>query len=155
MSDPVKLKIQQESEDSKIRKTPTSFLEGAGLSGQEGELVIDIYQTETELIIQSAIAGIKPEDLDVTIERDLITIRGNRKEPQAGDEDKSSSSPLADARVRDYFIQECYWGAFSRQVILPVEVDPDRTEASMKQGILMIRIPKILREKKRSIEVKG
>ena len=106
----------------------------------EGELAIDVYQTESHLVIQSAIAGVKPEDLDISMERDIITIKGIRQKPfeESG----------------DYFTQECYWGPFSREVILPVEVDPDRAEATMKDGILTIRIPKILREKKRRIKVR-
>ncbi len=106
----------------------------------EGELTIDVYQTETELVIQSAIAGVKPEDLDISMERDVITIKGNRQKPFEEE--------------GDYFAQECYWGPFSREVILPAEVDPERTEAVMKDGILTIRIPKILREKLLRIKVR-
>ena len=106
----------------------------------EGELAIDVYQTETDLVIQSAIAGVKPEFLDISMERDVITIKGSREKPFEEE--------------GDYFTQECYWGSFSREVILPVEVDPDKAEATMKEGILTIRIPKILREKKRRIKVK-
>jgi len=106
----------------------------------EGQLAIDVYQTEDELVIQSAIAGVKPENLDISIEKDVISIRGKREKPF---EEK-----------KDYFSQECYWGAFSREIILPVEVDPNRVKASMKEGILTIRIPKILREKKRKIVVR-
>ena len=106
----------------------------------EGELAIDVYQTETHLVIQSAIAGVKPEDLDISMERDILTIKGIRQKPFEEN--------------GDYFTQECYWGPFSREVILPVEVDPDRAEATMKDGILTIRIPKILREKRRQIKVR-
>ncbi len=107
----------------------------------EGQLAIDMYQTETGLIIQSAIAGVSLENLDIVMERDVITIRGIRAKPFEEE--------------GDYFIQECYWGAFSREVILPVEVDPDRAEASMKEGILTIRLPKILREKRRRIKIRA
>ncbi len=106
----------------------------------EGQLAVDVYQTENDLVIQSAIAGIKPENLDISMERDVITIKGIREKPF---EEKG-----------DYFSQECYWGPFSRKIILPVEVDPNRATAEMKEGILTIRIPKILREKKRKIVVK-
>jgi len=106
----------------------------------EGELAIDVYQTETELVIQSAIAGVKPEDLDISMERDIITIKGSRQKPFEEN--------------GNYFTQECYWGLFSREVILPVEVDPGRAEAAMKDGILTIRIPKFLREKQRRIKVR-
>ncbi len=104
----------------------------------EGELAIDVYQTENDLVIQSAIAGVKPESLDISIENDVIIIKGNREKPEVGGV---------------YFTQECYWGPFSRKVILPVEIDPNRIEATMKEGILTIRMPKILRERKRKIIV--
>ena len=106
-----------------------------------GQLAIDIYQTANELVIQSAIAGVRPASLDVTIEKDIVTITGIREKPLE--------------ETGDYFTQECYWGPFAREVILPTEVDPNRVEAEMKDGILTIRIPKILRDKKRRIIVKG
>lgn len=106
----------------------------------EGQLTVDVYQTENDLVVQSAIAGIKVEDLDVLIEDDLITIKGNRPNPLQ--------------ETGDYFIEECYWGQFSRKIILPVEVDSSRADAAMKDGILTIRIPKIQREKKKKVIVK-
>lgn len=106
----------------------------------EGELAIDVYQTENYLVIQSAIAGVKPENLDLTLEGDRVTIRGSREKPTTEE--------------GDYFTQECYWGPFSREVILPVEIDPNRAEAEMKEGILIVKIPKIQREKKRKIIIK-
>lgn len=107
----------------------------------EGQLAIDVYQSDSELVIQSAIAGVKPEDIDISIDDDVITIRGKR-------------GKFSDEQS-DYFYQECYWGAFSRQIISPVEIDPGRVDASLKNGILTIRIPKILRSKKRKIVIKG
>jgi HSP20 family molecular chaperone IbpA len=106
-----------------------------------GQLAVDVYQTETELVIQSAIAGVKSEDLDISLEGDVITIAGERKRPF---EEKG-----------DYFSQECYWGKFSRQIILPVEVDPNRIEANLKDGILTIKTAKLQKEKKRRIIVRG
>ena len=108
---------------------------------QEGQLAIDIYQTENELVIRSAIAGVKPESVEISFEKDIITIRGRREKPLKEEE--------------DYFSQECYWGPFSREIILPVEVDPNLAEATMKEGILTIRLPKIEREKKKKIIVRG
>ncbi|MFH1036678.1 MAG: Hsp20/alpha crystallin family protein [Patescibacteria group bacterium] len=113
------------------------------LSGEpEGQLAIDVYQTEESLVIQTAIAGVKPDSLDISIEGDMITIRGSREKP-------------AETGERNYFYQECFWGPFSRQIVLSVEVDPSRTEAALKEGILTVRIPKIERERKRKIIVKG
>lgn len=107
-----------------------------------GQLAVDVYQTDDELVIQSTIAGVKPEDLDISIEGDVIAIRGAREKP------------AQDSEI-NYFYQECYWGPFSREIILPCEVDPSRVEATMKEGVLTVRIPKIEREKKRKIMVKG
>jgi len=105
----------------------------------EGQLAIDVYQTESDLVVQSAIAGVRPENLDIALEKDILTIKGLREKPF--DEEG------------DYFSQECYWGPFSREIILPAEVDPNQATAKMKEGVLTIRIPKILREKKRKVVV--
>jgi HSP20 family protein len=131
-----------EEKEVEIKKlTPTKTTEDKEeWFESEGKLAVDVYQTESELIIQSAVAGVKVEDLDILIERDLISIRGVREKPFSEE--------------GDYFTQECYWGPFSREIILPVEVDPNRIEASMKEGVLTVRIPKLLREKKRKIKVK-
>jgi len=109
--------------------------------GPVGQLAVDVYQTDKELIIQSAVAGIKSEDLDISIENDTLIIKGIRERP--GEE-----------KERNYFYQECYWGPFSRKIILPCEVDSSRAEAIMKEGIFTIRMPKIEREKKRKITIK-
>lgn len=107
----------------------------------EGELVVDLYETEKDLVIISAIAGIIAEDLDILIEKDLMRIQGNRQAPE-------------EAKGRKYFLQEIYWGPFSREIVLPKEVDSSRAKASMKAGILIIKIPKIEREKKKKIKIK-
>ena len=107
----------------------------------EGQLAIDVYQTENDLVIQSAIAGVRTENLEIALEKDILTIKGIREKPF--DEEG------------DYFSQECYWGPFSREIILPAEVDPNQATAKMKEGVLTIRIPKILREKKRKVIVTG
>jgi len=109
--------------------------------GPVGELAIDVYQTEDELVIQSAIAGVNPEDLDISIENDFLTIKGTRENP-------------AEEKEKNYFYQECYWGPFSKKIILPCEVDSSRVTATMKLGVLTIRMPKIERDKKRKIQVK-
>jgi len=112
-------------------------------SKSEGQLVIDLYETDDYFVIQSAIAGIKTEDLDISIENGIVTIRGER-EKCIEEEDKKSK----------YIYQECHWGSFSRQVILPGEIDNSKTEASMKEGILTLRIPKIKKKSKKKITIK-
>ena len=140
-----KVKIKEEIE-TKINKEekPASAEDSAGKEKwfeQKGELTVDVYQTEDDLVIQSAVAGVRPENLDIVIENDILTIEGNRRKP---DEDKE----------KNYFYQECYWGPFSKRIILQEEVDNSRVEAMMKDGILTIRIPKIQRKRKRKVVVK-
>jgi len=107
----------------------------------EGELAIDMYQTDEELVILSAIAGVKPEDLNLYLEGDVLFIEGERKKPT---EEK-----------RDYFLQECYWGRFSRKIVLPVEINPEKISATFKDGILTIRIQKISKERRKKISIKS
>ena len=112
------------------------------LSEYEGELNIDMYQTKDNVIIKSTIAGVKPDDLDITIANDMVTIRGERKR-----EDKIEQG--------DYFYQECYWGGFSRSVILPVDIDSEGVEADLKDGILTVILPKAAKAKTKKIRVKS
>jgi HSP20 family protein len=108
----------------------------------EGQLTIDVYQTDNDVVIKSTIAGVKPEDLDVNINNDMITIRGERKQDE-------------EVPGENYYYQECYWGGFSRSVILPVDVLADKVEASMKNGILTIRMPKADNTRTKKIQVRG
>jgi HSP20 family protein len=108
---------------------------------REGQLTVDVFQDDTNVVIQSTIAGVSPDDLDVSITNDMVTIRGERR--QAFETD-----------AEDYFYQECYWGTFSRSIILPVEIDADRAEAKIKNGILTIRIPKANAAMTRKLKVK-
>ena len=106
----------------------------------EGHLTIDVYQTEDEVVIQSTIAGVDTNDLDISVTNDMVTIKGKR---QPEDNIKSS----------DYYWQELYWGPFSRSIILPVDVDSDAAKASMKNGLLTIRLPKMDRVKTKKIRI--
>ena len=108
----------------------------------EGELAVDVYQTNDEIVIQSTIAGVKSEDLDISIENDTVTISGERKN-------------VVEDSGKNYFYQECFWGAFSRQIILPEEVDGSRAEATMKDGVFTLRLPRIERQKVRKVKVTG
>jgi len=107
----------------------------------EGQLAVDVFQTKDNIIVKSTIAGIKPEDLEIYVHNDLLTIRGKREEEKT-EEDS------------EYFYKECYWGGFSRSVILPVEVQVDKVEASMKNGVLTIVMPKSNKSKLVNVEVK-
>lgn len=109
--------------------------------GEEGQLSVDVYQDGDNIIVKSTIAGIEPEDVDISITNDMLTIRGERKQEKT-------------QRGKEYFFQECYWGAFSRSIILPVEVDVKKIDATIKNGILTIVLPKIEQKSKKSIKVK-
>ncbi|MES2315724.1 MAG: Hsp20/alpha crystallin family protein [Patescibacteria group bacterium] len=109
---------------------------------EEAELAVDVYQTGTDIIVQTMVAGVKPEDIELTIARDLLTIRGKREENRSIDEDK-------------YFVKELYWGKFSRSISLPHEVEPEEVDATERHGLLTIRLQKVDKEKKNTVKVKS
>lgn len=119
-------------------------VEKGWLSSQkpEAKLSIDLYETDDNLVIQSTIAGVKADDLNIAVENGMLSIRGSRKKPE-------ESSSLQ----KKYLYQECYWGAFSKKIILPEEVDPSQVQATIKEGVLTISIPKVKRKEKRKIEI--
>ena len=106
----------------------------------EGQLAIDVYQTPGEIIIKAPIAGVRQEDLDVTITDEQVTIRGERHDAQT-------------EAVESYMVQECYWGAFSRIYSLPIAVDSDKATARLVNGILTITIPKAAKARTKTIAV--
>ncbi|MCB9834670.1 Hsp20/alpha crystallin family protein [Candidatus Nomurabacteria bacterium] len=106
----------------------------------EGQLNVDVYQTKTHVVIMAPIAGISPDKLDIAISDDVVTIRGSREES-------------SQTKGRDYYIQECFWGSFSRSVILPTPAIADKAEAKMENGVVTIKIPKVAQEKVRKIKV--
>ncbi|MFA5936315.1 MAG: Hsp20/alpha crystallin family protein [Candidatus Paceibacterota bacterium] len=109
---------------------------------EEMELTVDVYQTPTDIVIQTMVAGVRPEDLELTIARDMVTIRGKREENRNVDEE-------------NYFIKELFWGKFSRSIVLPQEVEPEEVDATEKHGLLTIKIQKVDKEKKNTIKVKS
>lgn len=106
---------------------------------EEGRLAVDVYEEDGEYVVTSTIAGLHPDDLEVFANHDMLTIRGTRHEPHEHIKGR-------------YLVQECHWGTFSRSVILPTEIDADRVSANLKNGVLVIRIPKMERSRKIPIE---
>ncbi|HVE80549.1 MAG TPA: Hsp20/alpha crystallin family protein [Candidatus Dormibacteraeota bacterium] len=106
----------------------------------EGQLAVDVYQTKENVVIKAPIAGVDPKNLEVAIAEDVVTIRGERVEESVVDREH-------------YYVQECYWGAFSRSIILPASVNADKAEASLKNGVLTISIPKVVQDKVKKIRV--
>jgi len=105
----------------------------------EGQLSVDVYQKGDVIVVKSTIAGVEPEDLEIFLNRDMLTIKGKREQearPESG----------------EYFIRECYWGKFSRTIILPSDVKSEEAKAMLKDGILTVVMPKA--QHSRSIPVK-
>lgn len=113
-----------------------------GEGDYDGQLAVDVFQTPETIVIKSPIAGVVPEDMDIAVNGDVVTIRGRRQQQETVAE-------------HDYLFQECYWGGFSRSIILPTEVDVARVTAEMKNGILTVTLPKAKHQSVRVIRVTG
>jgi len=107
----------------------------------EGQLAIDVYQTENDVVLKAPIAGVPRENLEISITDEVINIKGERKE-------------VSEIAKENYFAQECYWGAFSRSYVLPIAVNSEKAAATLKNGILTITIPKLEKTKTKTIEIK-
>jgi len=108
----------------------------------EGQLSVDVYQTPTHIVIKAHVAGVRPDDLDISITRDMVIIKGKREEARETSGD-------------DYFFKELYWGSFSRTILLPQEIEVEEAEATEKHGLLTLKLPKIDKEKQTKLKVKG
>ena len=129
-----------QEEEPSIKETikPNIFEE----SDEDAQLTVDVYQTPSEIIIKTMVAGVKPEDLDVSITRDSVTIRGKRNE------DKTVSGD-------EYLHRELYWGSFVRTITLPEEIDVDEAGAVEKYGMLILSLPKLDKNRHTKLKVKG
>lgn len=119
---------------------PTSFgsQDWFAPTAEEGQLSVDVFRDADDLVIRSTVAGVKPEEIDISMHGDLLTIRGKRQSEREVDE-------------QQWFYRECYWGSFSRSIVLPYEVVTDQAKASLKNGVLEVRIP--IREHGKRLEV--
>ena len=128
----------QKENDNESAKETTDWMEE---KNEDVELTVDVYQTPDNIIVKTMVAGVNPDDLDISITRDMITISGSREEKHIISED-------------DYFSKELYWGSFSRSITLPEEVDIDGAEAIEKHGLLTLKLPKVNKERKTRLKVK-
>jgi len=108
---------------------------------EEGQLAVDIYQTDDDLIIKSTIAGATSKDIEISLVDDMLTIRGQREQDE-------------EVAIDAYLYRECYWGRFSRSIVLPVEVRGDKVIASLQNGVLTVVLPKTKRSKHTKIRIK-
>jgi HSP20 family protein len=115
---------------------------GEEMEDYEGQLAVDVYQTKENVVIKAPIAGVTAENLDISISEEVVTIRGERVEEKEVDREH-------------YYVQECYWGSFSRSVILPTSTVAEKANASLKDGVLTITIPKLAQDKVKKIRVRS
>ena len=138
--------------DDELETPEPSFARKLGVSSSpiparqeertEGHLPVDVYQTPTDIIIRTFVAGVRPDEVGVSISRDMVVIEGAR------DERNETTSP-------DYVSQELFWGTFSRTIMLPSEVDVDGAQASSKDGLLTIVLPKLDRTRQTKLKVRS
>ena len=108
----------------------------------EGQLPVDVYQTPSEIVLRTFIAGVRPDDMNVSISRDMVTIEGSREERAAVTEN-------------DYFHHELFWGSFTRTILLPQEVDVENSSAGAKDGLLTIILPKLDKARQTKLRIKS
>ncbi|OGN03086.1 MAG: hypothetical protein A2651_03675 [Candidatus Yanofskybacteria bacterium RIFCSPHIGHO2_01_FULL_42_12] len=106
----------------------------------DGQLTVDVYQTDNDIVIQSTIAGVDQSNIDISVTNDMVTIKGRRPSPEK-------------VRPSDYYYQELFWGPFSRSIILPEDIDSDNAKASMKNGLLTISLPKLSKSRTKKIKI--
>ncbi|MSR87997.1 MAG: Hsp20/alpha crystallin family protein [Candidatus Zambryskibacteria bacterium] len=111
-------------------------------SEEDAQLTVDVYQTSSEIVVKTMVAGVRPEDIDVQITRDSVTIYGERSEERTSTDD-------------DYIHRELYWGSFSRTISLPEEISVDEAEAVEKHGVLILHLPKLDKNRQTKLKVKG
>jgi HSP20 family protein len=138
LTGPAKKPEKKKEEETKAEPEKSEIQQQLPQKG--GQLTLDIYETDDEFIIQSTVAGVKPEDLDISIDGDLVSIKGSRER-------------FSEEKKGKYIYQECYWGEFSREIILPEEVDETKIEATIKNGVFTLKLPKAHKSKKKKIEI--
>lgn len=124
------------------RTAKTTRAKAEPSSEPEGQLTVDVYQTPSEIVVESAVAGVRPEDIDVNVTPDSLVIRGARERERSAEDE-------------DYLYKECYWGRFARSIILPQEIDPENATVTFRNGILTVRLPKANKRKSRKLNVKA
>src|SRR3989338_10910368 len=135
--------VTEEEIPAEIPQIDTDYEEDKWINqSYDGKLAVDVYQTDEHIVIKSTIAGCGADDIDISINNEVITIKGTRRNEDTIPEE-------------NFFYRECYWGGFSRSIILPVEVDPSGCEASISNGILTIRLPKVEAQKPKRIVVRA
>lgn len=133
---------RKEPEHKREKAAPHVIDEDSPLSAGEGQLPVDVHQTGNEIVIRAFVAGVRPDELNISISRDMVEIEGSRMERE------QVSGP-------DYFTRELFWGSFTRAILLPQEVDVEASSASAKDGLLTIILPKLDKARQTKLRVKS
>lgn len=133
----------EENEDETIEETENVKEKNINEDDSDGQLAVDVYQTNNDIVIKTMVAGIRPEDLDISITRDMVTIKGSREDNNSSVDDE------------DYFQRELFWGSFSRVILLPQEIEIEDAEATERHGLLTIKLPKINKDRQTKLRVKA
>ncbi|MFZ3043920.1 MAG: Hsp20/alpha crystallin family protein [Minisyncoccia bacterium] len=139
---PTKLHKESPKHGSDNASRPVPIDDDISSPGDEGQLPVDVRQTPSEIIIRAFVAGVRPDELSISISRDRVEIEGSRMERE------QSSGP-------DYFTRELFWGSFSRAIMLPEEIDVEASSANAKDGLLTIILPKLDKARQTKLKVKA
>jgi len=138
--------VSNENEEREINITAPSsdekLSEWLEEENGDGQLAVDVYQTPDDIFVRAMVAGVKPDDLDISITRDMVTIKGLREGTHEISDD-------------NFFFKELYWGSFSRTILLPQEIEVEESEASEKNGLLTLRLPKVDKGRQTKLRVKS
>ncbi|MEK7107870.1 MAG: Hsp20/alpha crystallin family protein [Patescibacteria group bacterium] len=138
----VNVPAESEEREVNVAATDEKLSEWLEEENGDGQLAVDVYQTPDDIFIRAMVAGVKAEDLDISITRDMVTIKGLRE----------GSHEISE---ENFFFKELYWGSFSRTILLPQEVEVEEAEASEKNGLLSIRLPKVDKGRQTKLRVKS
>ena len=130
-------KVHEYEPDTADRESETA----APDEHEEGQLMVDAYHTPTHVVVHALVAGARPEDLDVSATREILTIQGKRRDFTQIDESS-------------YFHKELYWGNFSRTILMPDEIDPEDCDVSLRNGVLTIKLAKLDKERVQKLRIK-
>ena len=134
------LKEEDKKSKKKTVKKKEELKKKSELSSLDGQLVVDVYETKDNFYVRAPIAGVESDEIDVTVENGMLIIKGERKYEE-------------EKKEKNYFYQECYWGSFSRQILLPDDVDSSKIKASLEKGVLTVKLPKSPKTKKKKVSI--
>ncbi len=108
---------------------------------ESGDVLLDVYQTPNDLVVKASLPGVRPEEVDISITGDILTIRGEHKEEK-------------EVKDKDYLMKELHYGSFSRSIVIPISVESDKAEAVFENGILTLTLPKAEEVKPKQIKIR-